>query len=74
MSLHTQVKITNLELQLQERMDKLLTAIRGSEPMSFKNDDEDFKTIQKRYVDPSRVRVAVDDFQTILKEIKRELK
>jgi len=72
MGTHAKVKISRLESQLQERMDKLLIAIRGSESNS--SEETDYEPLKKMYVDASSVRVAVDDFQTILKEIKRELK
>ncbi len=53
-------------------MEKLLIAIRVSE--SSTSEKTIYEDLKKMYVDASNVRVAVDDFQTILKEIKRELK
>lgn len=48
------------------------TAMRGSE--ASQRDENDSRYKYERFVDPSKVRIAIDDFQTILKEIKRELK
>jgi len=64
--------INNLSSQLDERMDKLKKAMNGKKLNSDFNSSDDIESFS--FVNPSEVRVAVDDFNTILKEIKRELK
>ncbi len=61
-----------LEKQLRERFDNLVSRMHGR-PMS----EADLKmydlTGERRIVQPGNVRIAVDDFATILKEIKATL-
>lgn len=72
MGIHSPFAIKKLEDLLKERSDKLLAAMRGTEvPSELKlvhNYPDDY-----RQVDPTVVRVAADDFATILKEIKAVL-
>lgn len=72
MGIHSPFAIKKLEDLLKERSDKLLAAMRGtavpSELKLVHNYPDDY-----RQVDPSAVRVAADDFATVLKEIKAVL-
>ncbi len=73
MGVHSKAKVADLSKQLDERMKKLKQVITGRklneyEPME-KHSPENLTSVSA-----SDVRIAVDDFNTILKEIKRVLK
>lgn len=72
MGIHSPFAIKKLEDLLKERSDKLVAAMHGTEvPSELKlvhNYPDDY-----RKVDSTAVRVAADDFATILKEIKAVL-
>lgn len=72
MGRHLQSDINSLESQLQERVEKLITVIRGSE--ASPRDENDSKYKYERLVDHEKVVTAIDDLQTIFKSIKRQLK
>jgi len=72
MGTHYQSEIDGFEKQLQERVEKLLLAIHGHD--AYSEDEDDHISKYSRLINPSEIRIAVDDFQTILKEIKRVLK
>jgi len=73
MGIHSKVTINNLHSQLKERMDKLKKIMEGGEILEHEGRDYPFPD-KMRKVNPSEIRVAADDFNTILKEIKRVLK
>lgn len=64
--------VEKFEQQLQARYDRLLTAIQGRE-RTAPTDPASPPQLPQRLVNDSDVRVAVDDFATILKEIKATL-
>lgn len=72
MSSHSKAKIQKLEVALQERLDRLLKAMRGSDIGSEEQRMQGFHGPHAS-VRSDDVRIAVDDFQTILREIKATL-
>jgi hypothetical protein len=72
MPYHSRPKVQKLQQALQARFDQLMTAVAGSEAS-----EHDLRAFQLTgphvAVRPSDVRIAVDDFQTILKEVKGTL-
>lgn len=72
MANHSLALIEKLEKQLQERHEKLVAAMKGQEVS-----DSEMRTLQyttpHRWVNNSDIRVAVEDFGVILKEIKATL-
>lgn len=70
MANHSLASIEKLEKQLQERHEKLVAAMRGREVS-----ETDMRTLHfpHRWVNSSDIRVAVEDFGVILKEIKASL-
>lgn len=72
MSLHPTRKIEKLRAQLQERLDRLVSAMQGNE---VSQSDLPLHSLHEphRFVRADDVRVAVDDFSTILKETKASL-
>lgn len=72
MGIHSPFAIKKLEDMLKERLDKLQTAMRGSKVNSEKKLMHNFPD-DYRDVDATVVRVAADDFATVLKEIKAVL-
>ncbi|WP_026600520.1 hypothetical protein [Methylomonas sp. 11b] len=72
MAIHSENTVKKLKARLKERYDLLITAMDGRTI----NPDEAFRTAlpeTHRVVAPDDVRIAVDDFSTILKEIKATL-
>ncbi|WP_447896445.1 hypothetical protein [Stenotrophomonas acidaminiphila] len=71
MPYHSTAKIERLEKRLQERFDHLVKVVNGSEvsPKYLPS----HSTGPHRSVFAEDVRIAVDDFSTILKEIKASL-
>ncbi len=72
MSIHPFEKIQRLEVQLQERFEKLVKKMQGRdltevEAKAYGNPQS------LRNVPSEDIRVAADDFATILKEIKATL-
>lgn len=72
MGIHSLASIDKLEKQLQERHEKLVAAMKGLE---ISKDEMRMlqHTLPHRRVNAGDVRIAVDDFVTILKEIKTSL-
>lgn len=72
MANHSLASIEKLEKQLQERHEKLVAAMRGREVS-----ESEMRVLQYttpyRWVNSSDIRVAVEDFGVILKEIKASL-
>jgi hypothetical protein len=72
MGTHSSSSIDRLEKQIQERYEKLVVAMQGREVSK-----EEMRMLQHnlphRWVTAGDVRIAVDDFATILKEIKASL-
>ena len=72
MGTHSLALIDKLEKQLLERHEKLVAAMQGREVSK-----DEMRMLQhvhpQRWVNSGDVRVAVDDFATILKEIKSSL-
>ena len=72
MANHSVGYVEKLEQQLRERFEKLLFAMQGTELSA-----EDLRMFQLTYphrrINSGDTRVAVDDFATILKEIKFSL-
>lgn len=72
MANHSVGYIEKLDTQLRERFEKLLSAMQGTEL-----DAEDLRMLQltrpHRRINSGDIRVSVDDFATILKEIKATL-
>jgi ribosomal protein S6 len=72
MANHSVGYVNTLEQQLRERFDRLLAAMQGTEL-----DAEDLRMRQLTYphrrINSGDIRVSVDDFATILKEIKASL-
>lgn len=73
MGIHSKQLIANLQSQLDERMDNLKKVMEGRKPQSFEVADYPEPDIYAK-VSASNIRIAVDDFSTILREIKRVLK
>jgi len=73
MKTHSIYKIQKLQTALDERMSSLKKAMEGYEPhphlVSGHSNPESL-----RQVNESEIRIAADDFNTILKEIKSVLK
>lgn len=69
---HSVRYVEKLEKQLRERFDKLLVAVKGRETTEDELRVAGFVD-PHRFVIPGDVRVTVDDFATILKEIKASL-
>lgn len=72
MAIHSENSVNKLTSRLKERYDLLITAMIGR-PI---NPDQAFRTNlpeTHRMVAADDVRIAVDDFSTILKEIKATL-
>lgn len=69
---HSKAKVQKLQQALQERFDQLVAAVAGTEAS-----DEDRRMFELTgphlRVKSDDVRISVDDFQTILKEIKASL-
>lgn len=72
MPMHSKHTIEKLQNTLQERLDRLLKAIQGTDVTS---EEERMHGLHRPHarVRSDDVRIAVDDFQTILKEIKATL-
>ena len=72
MPIHPTYAVEKLQKQLQERLDRLLVAMHGKE---VTESDLQLRSLRSphRWVRSDDVRVAVDDFSTILKEIKASL-
>ena len=70
MNLHYRPKILELELKLNERYEKLLSELRGTELT-----DEEMDTFSHNEnsvkINALELRLAVEDFSAILKEIKK---
>ena len=72
MPYHSKAKVQKLQHALQERFDQLMAAVAGTEASD--NDRRMYElTGPHLIVRSDDVRIAVDDFQTILKEIKASL-
>ncbi len=65
-------KIEKLQNLLQQRLDNLFSAMQGSE-VSDADHRLSSLTSPHRLIRSDDVRVAVDDFSTILKEVKATL-
>ena len=72
MSMHSKQAIQKLQNTLQERLDRLLKAIQGTD---VTGEEEILNGLHGPHarIRSDDVRIAVDDFQTILKEIKATL-
>ena len=72
MASHSKAKIQKLQDALQERLDRLLKAMRGTD---IGSEEQRMHGLPGPHasVRSDDVRIAVDDFQTILKEIKASL-
>lgn len=72
MSYHAKAKTEKLHKALQERLDRLVTAMYGTDVS-----EEDLRRGEYHHpqvsVRSDDVRIGVDDFTTILKEIKSSL-
>lgn len=74
MSRHIILKVARLEYLLKERLELLLKAMQGRK-LEAPHETSDLTNPEHWcYVSESAVRLAADDFQTVLKEIKRTLK
>lgn len=72
MTIHPIEKIKKLEAQLQERFENLVTKMQGRELNTV--EAQTYGNPQSlRSVPSEHIRVATDDFATILKEIKAAL-
>lgn len=72
MAIHSDLRVNGLVQQLQERHEKLVEIVQGRAP----TEDERMRHSvpnDHRVVNPSRVRVAVDDYMTMLREVKKLL-
>lgn len=69
MAIHYSSKVERFENELQARYERLLSAIQGKEEIPLQ-DPALPATAPQRRVNASDVRLAVDDFASILKEIK----
>ena len=69
---HSTYAVEKLQKQLQERLDRLLVAMSGKEVPESELPLHSLRG-PHRWVKSDDVRVAVDDFSTILKEIKASL-
>lgn len=72
MAYHSTAKIEKLHKQLQERLDRLVSAMYGKNVAEKDLPLRELK-IPHQAVKADDVRIAVDDFSTILKEIKASL-
>jgi hypothetical protein len=72
MAAHSENAVDKLVKKLQERHEYLVSTMRGR---PVKADEIHMNNYPEthRVVDPSEIRIAVDDFATILKEIKLTL-
>jgi hypothetical protein len=72
MGIHSLSSIDKLEKQLQERHEKLVATMKGLE---ISKDEMRMlqHTLPHRRVNAADVRVALDDFATIIKEIRASL-
>jgi len=73
MGIHSKNLIKKLSNQLDERLATLKKAMEGTQPLPYEVADQPLPDTVTR-VTSGDIRVAVDDFNTILKEIKRVLK
>lgn len=72
MGIYSLALIDKFESQLQERFEKLVVTMKGIE--IGQNEMRTLQyTLPHRRVNAADIRVAVDDFATILKEIKASL-
>lgn len=62
-------KIDRLHTELQQRLERLIQAMQGGEPKHI----PDHLYGPQRLVSGEAVRLAVDDFATVLKEIKASM-
>ena len=69
---HSKIKIQKLQNALQERLERLLEAMQGTDLSSEEQRLRGFHG-PHAIVRSDDVRIAVDDFQTILKEIRSSL-
>lgn len=69
MAIHYSSKVERFENELQARYERLLSAIQGKEEIPLQDPSLPATALQRR-VNASDVRLAVDDFASILKEIK----
>ena len=69
MAIHYSSKVDKFEQQLQARYERLLIAIRGKEEAPSPDPSLPVTSPERR-VNASDVRLAVDDFAAILKEVK----
>lgn len=72
MAIHPIEKIEKLEAQLQERFERLVKKMQGRE-LNTVDAQKHGNPQSLRSVPPEDIRVATDDFATILKEIKATL-
>jgi hypothetical protein len=72
MATHAKHIIDKLTAELDVRHDKLKAALDGSEPI-YAHDSLKPKHYAERSIKSEDIRIAVDDFQNILKEIKATL-
>lgn len=72
MPMHSKQTIEKLQNTLRERLDRLLTAIQGADITSEEERMHELPGPHTK-VRSDDVRIAVDDFQTILKEIRATL-
>lgn len=72
MAIHSDLLVNKLTGKLKERVESLATAMNGSplntDEISRSNFPETYRSVA-----PDDVRMAVDDFATILKEIRTTL-
>lgn len=72
MAHHPVSNVEKLENQIKERLEKLLIVMHGKE-LSEKDMADLNYSIPRRSIDNADIRTSVDDFATILKEIKSTL-
>ncbi len=72
MGFHSPLETTDLESRLKDRMNRLLHAVRGRELAADEVELHKYPE-DHRWVDSRSVRLAVDEFSAILKEVKKAL-
>jgi hypothetical protein len=73
MSYHSVSRIEKLEQQLRDRFEKLLSVMQGRELTKAEISISNYQKTPHRFITSDDIRVAVDDFATIHKEIKATL-